>query len=198
MIYRLLQLKITRLILCSIRIPLIYLKERGHIKKRNGLSVDSKGSFIPWITYPAMDFLNSLDFSQCSVFEFGSGSSTLWWSSKARDVSSVEMDEAWFNKMKRIKSDNVEIEHCPDGGLYPDTVLKSGRGFDVIVIDGAERFRSTVNAAKTISPDGLIILDNSDWYQNSAKFLREEGFTQIDFTGFSHNNSFPSRHFNIL
>jgi hypothetical protein len=55
--------------------------------------VDAHGEPVPWYTYPAIDYLRQLDFSDKTVFEYGSGYSTLFWASAARRVVSVEEDE---------------------------------------------------------------------------------------------------------
>ncbi len=36
----------------------------------------------------------------------------------------------------------------------------------------------------------LVILDNADWYKNTAKLLRDIGFIEVDFHGFSHINGY--------
>lgn len=36
-----------------------------------------------------------------AVFEYGSGNSTIFWASRAKEVISVEHDELWHNKMKQ-------------------------------------------------------------------------------------------------
>ena len=47
-----------------------------------------------------------------------------------------------------------------------------------------------------IKEDGMIIIDNSDWFENSTKFIRDKlDFIQIDFYGFrpsKHNTSVTS------
>ena len=39
-----------RLIICGVRIPFYFIVLRGHISKKNGLSVNREGQHIPWIT----------------------------------------------------------------------------------------------------------------------------------------------------
>lgn len=53
---------------------------------RERMAVDTLGTAIPWYTYPAIEYLKSFDFKECDVFEFGSGNSSLYWSSRARSV----------------------------------------------------------------------------------------------------------------
>ena len=64
--------------------------------------------------------------------------------------------------------------------------------FDIIVIDGSHRFECTLEALKFIKKDGLILLDNSDRIEEhrSGKLLRENGFIQIDFSGFGPINGY--------
>ncbi len=59
-------------------------------------------------------------------------------------------------------------------------------------MDGAERMRSAIRALDHLSENGIIILDNSEWFPNCAALLREKGFSQIDFCGFAPLNSFTS------
>jgi predicted O-methyltransferase YrrM len=155
-----------------------------------GLCVDASGAHVPWFTYPAIDYLASLDFSGASVFEFGCGASTLWWARRARSVTAVELDEAWLRRLETRVPGNAQLVFCPDGGRYPKVISELGRTFDVVVIDGAERHRSAQESLAFVSDGGLVILDNSDWYPNTARLLRSAGLAQIDFIGFGPLNSY--------
>jgi len=67
---------------------------------RSGKPVDAEGNPLPWITYPCIDFLKQFDYSNKSVFEWGSGQSTLFWSARAKRVVSVEADPVWVERVK--------------------------------------------------------------------------------------------------
>lgn len=84
------------------------------------------------------------------------------------------------------------VIHCPDETRYADEILKLEGEFDVIIIDGAVRFPCVERALTKISADGLIILDNAEWYPNACAHLRQEGFAQIDFIGLPPVNAFTS------
>jgi hypothetical protein len=59
------------------------LKDDGWFRScREQASVDANGNPIPWITYPAIEFLVKRINNQLSVFEYGCGNSTLWWASR--------------------------------------------------------------------------------------------------------------------
>ena len=61
--------------------------------------IDKQGKAIPWYTYPAIEYLNSLEFKNRKVFEFGSGNSTLFWLAKNAQVTSVENNKIWVEKL---------------------------------------------------------------------------------------------------
>ena len=177
--------------LTAIKFYHIFHHFRGHSRFCDGLAVDGDGKNLPWFTYACIDFLKRLDVSQCTVFEFGAGSSTLFWSTHCESVTSVEKDRQWYGKIKRLLPNSGQISLQQSDTAYADAILKHNP-FDIIVIDGARRDRCAINALKRVTEQSLIILDNSEWDPNTANFLACQGFTRIDFSGFGPINAFPS------
>lgn len=66
-------------------------RDHGHVRLLlRQESVDRLGQPIPWYTYPAIAWLENIDFCDLEVFEFGSGNNTKFWAKNARSVTSVE------------------------------------------------------------------------------------------------------------
>lgn len=152
-----------------------------------GKPVDKNDNPLPLYTYPAIEYLQTLDFSGKRIFEFGSGNSTLFWLKKNAIVTSVENSINWFEDLSQEIGENPKHKFIfASGEEYYDAVLKDEEKYDLIIIDGAQnRLESTKKAAKKIKEDGMLIVDNSDWFPNSTKFIRDElNFIQIDFYGF--------------
>lgn len=151
-------------------------------------AVDADGRAVPWYTYPAIEYLRQLDFSDKTVFEYGSGNSTLFWGASAKQVVSAEEDERWYAALKPKLPGNCELVLETDLARYVDVIRQYPDGFDVIVVDGAARGRTRLKcshvAIECLRPGGLIILDNSDWLPESSRVLRESGLIQVDMTGF--------------
>jgi hypothetical protein len=151
-------------------------------------AVDADGRAVPWYTYPAIEYLRQLDFSDKTVFEYGSGNSTLFWGAAAKRVVSAEEDERWYASLKAKLPANCELVLETDLARYVDVIRRYPEGFDVIVVDGAARGRTRLKcshaALESLRPGGLIILDNSDWLPESSRVLRESGLIQVDMTGF--------------
>ena len=170
----------------------IFLFDYGHLYSSSKWScVDKDNHPIPWYTYPAIEYLKQLDFSEKKVFEYGSGNSSLFWAKVAKKVVSIESDREWYEKIySQNKYNNLEIKLISDLQSYDREILNYEDGFDVIIIDGKNRYQCSQEAIKKLKPGGLIILDNSDWFVKSAKLLRESNLIQIDMTGFGPINGY--------
>jgi hypothetical protein len=72
---------------------------------------------VPWITFEARDFLDSVLTSGATVFEYGSGGSTLFYSARVQKVISIENDAEWSNRVRRMLIDrgirNCELRFVP-------------------------------------------------------------------------------------
>jgi hypothetical protein len=158
--------------------------------RRLAQPVDCATRPLPWYTYPAIAFLDGLNFSNCDVFEWGAGNSTLYWSRNARFVRSIEHDRHWFDllSMNGLPA-NVTLVHAGDAASYLDG--PRGDAFDVVVVDGLHRAECARRAPLHLKPGGLIILDNSDWLPKTAGQLRNAGFIQVDFHGLGPINAYP-------
>lgn len=155
---------------------------------REKSAVDANGDPIPWITYPALDFIRKRVTRDLTVFEFGSGGSTTWWANHVKNVVSVEHDRDWYEKIKSLQRSNVKIFHVElsYGGKYSSSTREHVDKFDIIVIDGRDRVNCIKNSIDSLKPTGIIILDNSDRldYVEGIKLLHGKGFRRIEFIGF--------------
>jgi len=184
--------------------------EYGFVKSADaGIPLDKNNNPIPLYTYPAIEYLISLDFVIKKIFEFGSGQSTIYWLSQNSEVVSVENNLKWVEKLATFLKEfpNHQYIFADKVDDYIGSILKfPDHHFDLIIIDGFfSRYLCAKNVISKIKKDGLVILDNSDWYPNTAKFLNESlNFIQIDFYGFRPSKQeaavtslFFSREFNF-
>lgn len=174
--------------------PIHFSRTSGHFRssiKRK--AVDSSGNCIPWYTYPAIDFLTTMDFSEKAVLEFGAGHSTVWWSQRAKSVLSIEEDRVWFNylRSKLETRPNVELVLSADNDEYANRPL--GRKFDIIIIDGGPRNRCAESALSCINVGGAIVLDDSEGFWGGETnhsypiidLYSAHGFMRVDFYGYA-------------
>jgi hypothetical protein len=155
---------------------------------REKSAVNANGDPIPWITYPALDFIRKRVTCDLTVFEFGSGGSTTWWANHVKNVVSVEHDRDWYERIKSLQRSNVKIFHVEliYGGKYSCSTKEQFDKFDIIVIDGRDRVNCIKNSIDSLKPTGIIILDNSDRldYVKGIDLLHDKGFRRIEFIGF--------------
>lgn len=151
----------------------------------SGMAVDGENRPIPWLTYPAIAFLEGRLRKEMSLFEFGSGNSTLWWAGRVRRVVSCEHDPAWYERMAPKMPENVQyLQAALDNG-YSEAIAQYENEFDVVVIDGRKRVECAQNSLAALKADGVIVWDNTDRekYRPGMEFLRDAGFRQLDFDG---------------
>ena len=150
-------------------------------------SIDAEGAPLPWLTYPAIEFIKKRINKDLSVFEYGCGGSTLWWAPRVREVVSVEHDKKWYDKVVSKVPDNVSINHIElvYGGNYSKKITEFKNKFDIIVIDGRDRVNCALNCLDALTLNGVIIWDNSDRpeYSDGYTYLTEHGFNKIEFVG---------------
>lgn len=152
-------------------------------------AIDEGGNPIPWVTYSFIDFIKPRLTKDLSIFEYGSGNSTLFYAKNTRRVVSVEHDEAWFRKIVNQKANNAEMIFCEldKGGLYSQKVSSLDEKFDIIIVDGRDRVNCCKYAIGGLKENGVIVLDDSEreHYTEARIFLKEKGFKEISFSGIS-------------
>jgi hypothetical protein len=148
------------------------------------------GRPIPMMSYGLVEYLLGLDLSSLDLLELGGGSSTPFWAGRTRSVVTLETSPEWMNLLRSRPVPNLEARLSTSETLANDMAALA-RSFDAIVIDAAaNRFQLAKSAIGMLRPAGFIILDNSDWYPNAARLLREADLIQIDFHDFR-----PAHHF---
>mgnify|MGYP001196710305 CR=1 FL=1 len=136
---------------------------------------------IPYTNIESIEFLKNHTESNpdLKVFEYGSGSSTLFFEDNCKEVHSVEYDEEWYKFIKKYSNKaNIyfvkpEISKNPkikskkyfyrkfDFYEYVNFIKTFDEKFDIIFIDGRARAECLKVAKEHINPGGIIIFDDS-------------------------------------
>ncbi len=162
------------------------LKEYGWFRSfATRQSVDASGIPLPWYTYSFIFFLDPRLKDHFVVFEYGSGNSTCWYGSRVKRIIAVEHDFQWVSQITPRLPSNSEVLPRKIGNDYIQAVKEKNEQFHIIVVDGRNRVKCATIAVDFLTPDGVLILDNSErhWYQPAKALLAERGFKSIDFRG---------------
>jgi len=97
---------------------------------------------LPWITFQARSFIQSLLTPESIVFEYGSGGSTIFYSKIARHVFSIEHDEEWFNQVKASLAEEG-IANCDCVLVLPEPTpnLDGSPDHPTSYVSSSERYR---------------------------------------------------------
>jgi hypothetical protein len=155
---------------------------------------DGKRQAVPWYTYCAIRFLSDRVKASMTIFEYGSGNSTLWWAARTARTVSYEHDREWHKLMRDRLPPNVEYHYCDllPKGDYARQIERHHGEFDIVVIDGRDRVNCAMNSLPALNAGGVIIWDNTDRaeYQAGYDFLAMNGFRRIDFWGMGPINAY--------
>ncbi len=140
---------------------------------------------VPWWTYGAITTVEAWLAARsvpASVFEYGSGASTVWLARRSGRVHSVEHDAGFAELMRAELASHpnstvrvVEPVRRPDPSVSSAKEGHSGLdfeayvaaiddvpgSFDLVVIDGRARQACLAAAVGRLAVDGLIVFDNS-------------------------------------
>lgn len=166
-----------------------YLHDTGWInsfvKKR---PVDKDNNPVPWLTLPFNAFISERLTPDMTIFEYGSGNSTLFYAKKVKEVVAVENDKGWFDEIKNEMPSNVQLifENLKNNDdRYNKAASLTSKKYDMIVVDGRERVKCMLNSVTCLTEKGVMVLDNSDResYLPGIEFLLSKGFKKLDFWG---------------
>ena len=165
-----------------------FLKQSGYtnsLKLRRPCRAD--GSYLPWMNYQVITFLEQRLTSDLSLFEYGSGYSTLFFASLVKEVTAIEHHKGWYDVVKTMKPESVNLlyQSIEDDNAYCNAASLDNKQYDVIVVDGRERVRCANTAKDCLTEQGVVILDDSarPRYADAINSLLEAGFKKLDFIG---------------
>ncbi len=184
-----------------LNVNLGYLRESGWIESKVTNASFFQGEYYPWITFPAIDFLEKLELSGVVIVEFGAGASTAYFAKRSKKVTSYEFDSAYYNEIRALSKDfpNEEIfNHDPSQAIIvsKDILLPEFRGDKQLVscldedlsrfgIDAKLILQSEfyLGASKNISGADLIFIDGGP--RNlalilTARFAKESAIVVVD------------------
>ena len=129
----------------------------------------------PWLTRRAVEILDDRLKPGDIGLEWGSGRSTLWFAQRVARLTSIEHNDYWYNRVKKLlcgnRIENVELLYAPleskDGAKPPYVSIAAElpkASLDFILIDGRLRDQCTKLALQLIKPGGMLIIDDSARY----------------------------------
>lgn len=147
---------------------------------------------VPWITFEARAWLESYLKPDMSVFEYGSGGSTLFISTKVRKLVSIEHHKGWYDRISSALSEK-RISNCecvlsgpekgssaetpPYGpGSYTSEQVRKERGLSF------EKYVRNIDKCPDESLD-LVIVDGrarASCMAHSLKKIRTGGYLMLD------------------
>ena len=130
----------------------------------------------PWLTPAAIKMLATLLRPTDRGAEFGSGRSTLWFAGRVAELTSVETNAGWHQKvtsqLKERGIGNVRYtliaednpSECGDGEYARTALAFPDASLDFALVDGYYRDYSAKYIMPKLKPGGILIIDNINWH----------------------------------
>jgi predicted O-methyltransferase YrrM len=170
------------------------LRREGWLRSTKRGALGTAGEQVPWLTYAAIRWLDRVLRPHHRVFEFGSGSSTIWLALRVKSIISIEHDASWERVVRAHLPTNATLHlaetrgdenEAPENDPYT-SVLKDVDGqFDLLLVDGMARNTCVRLAVDHLTDSGVILLDDADRlaYRPAHEHLRRHRFGRLDFFG---------------
>ena len=166
------------------------LNERGILRDPSQLDPDQAA---PLLTWPFIDFLESLDLSGQRLLELGAGASTLWFQQRFAQVRSFETNPEWQHVLRPLLAPNAKLSLLSLAELEAAELEYRGEQFVLVDFAGRRtRFLERFFARLGSRRPPAIVLDNADWYRKGAAVLARRGYQELPFYGFKSGQSFIS------
>lgn len=159
---------------------------------------------LPWISYGAIEFLEGFLRRAMTVFEYGSGGSTIFFARRCRSVVSTEDHAGWLTTVREELAGrnlrNVTLQHAEIDWSSTDAQQNFGyvnsipaRKFDVILVDGSDNLIAEGDgrqlrpvcfrhAEDFVEDNGIIVVDDSWAYpglRETNRAKRHETFRSV-------------------
>lgn len=136
--------------------------------------IDPENGLVePWLTWPFMEWVKTIDLSDKIILEFGAGRSTAWWRKKAKWVDSIDASAEWVAQAESdcasvgLTNGKIFYDNIPDGMatqyLEKYASLIPPKQYDVVIIDGiyrTEMLEWAIGHLENIG--GYLFIDNLD------------------------------------
>jgi predicted O-methyltransferase YrrM len=164
---------------------------------------------IPWMTDGSVHFIESFlrkRNNNLNILEFGSGASTLYFSTRCKSLLTFEHDFQWADAIRKTASalsmNNLTLlcRDAPYNGCILDEIENYNiKKFEIISIDGINRVECLEECVSSnlLTDDGILVLDNTEriyYYgkpyekyleilENDYYLINFEQTTEYDVTG---------------
>lgn len=155
------------------------------IRTQESVSKDNKP--VIWMTYPFLDFMEERITAEMSVFEYGSGNSTLYLEEKVRKIISVEHDKSWHDHIINKSNGRAVLlyRNIESQNDYIHSINEVDQLFDILIVDGRLRNKCIEYSKPFLKDHGIVILDDAERseYKNAHDYMKTQGFKKIEFKG---------------
>lgn len=167
-----------------------FLKPDKMAERRNFLIAGSNGineNLLHVIDNSLTGFLEEKLNKEMSMFEYGSGKSTLYFANHIKQVISISHDDKHYQKLLKSSkaSENLTLRKYGLNRNFANAIVSEGaeKMYDIISVKGRYRAACAINAFAQLTPSGILMLNDSEGENNVQVFeyYQKKGYKHISF-----------------
>lgn len=149
----------------------------------------------PWLAPEVINFIKNFlaPISNPSILEFGSGCSTIFFTSmKPLNLISIEHNPIWFKSVQDyLNSHDLGVDlRLVTNNYYEECYKFAPDFFDFILLDGKDRMAclQAIRDLNILKPGGVVMLDDADMrdkYQVADQIM--QAWKKVELSGWKQN-----------
>lgn len=171
---------------------------------------------LPWWTFNATKYIEQFltNHKNASVFEYGSGVSSLWLAQRVKELHITEHDANWFKEIEPLLTSQQHVSvsliqpkplQANDNSVfisqkmpgydfeeYATSIQKTDTAYDLIIIDGRARPSCLKEAIHHLKPGGIILFDDTERKRYTDEIKKLDAFEHKKFKGLKIALPYPS------
>lgn len=121
----------------------------------------------PWLTQDVIPILDGWLRNTDVAAEFGSGRSTAWFAARVGQLTSIEHDSSWYERVRPQVAPlpNVTYRLAVNEAEYVGAAREfPADSLDFALVDGEYRDLCAETMLTAVKPGGLLAIDNANWF----------------------------------
>ena len=160
-------------------------------------TLDAKGmnqkDQTPALSIPFLDWLNTYDFSDYKMIEFGSGDSTNYFADRFLSVTSFETNEEWYNHLSKKIKNNVDYRLLSQKNAISGNYDISIDEKTVVIVDIAGDRTYFMKSFFNKNQPYMLFFDNAEWYPDTCQYIQNLGYSEIPFWGIRFDEHYDKK-----
>ncbi len=105
-----------------------FLYHSGWLESVRQRKIQKQGKAVPWITFPAIEFISRLKLEAYKILEVGAGHSSLYWTRNCKSLITCETELNWYllvsKCLDKFENHRILLLNENQKNTFPESIIK--------------------------------------------------------------------------